>query len=48
MGVGLKADEEDGGLHLVGTKGRLQSAVIGNGLADRLGPLVDHVEGVID
>ena len=29
-------------------KGRLQCAVIGNGLTDRLGALVDHVERVID
>ena len=48
MGVGLQADEKDRWLHLVGAKNPLQLAVVGDGLADRLGPFVDDVERVVD
>ena len=45
--MGLQADEEDGRLHLFGPEDALQFPVIGHRLADGLGTLIDHVEGVV-
>ena len=47
VGVGLQTDEEDRRLHLVGPEDALQLAVIGHGLPDRFGALIDDIERVI-
>ena len=45
--MGLQADKKDRRLYFVSPKYAFQLPVIGQGLADRLRPLIDHIERVI-